>query len=197
MRAPRAGTHPLSFSRPPSTGALRLAELLRSYWFLCIVFLIVLSVPDLMGRCDLYPATTTWERFRWDFVEFSLAIALLTKVLTAADPLRIVAPLNMWALFAFLTHVMLARALPVPSTGAAIEVALMPVFVLIWKLMGWLKGGSSGGKARELDVGGETNSLVASLNAQPPDVKVPMPPGAAEKKPYGTFGSFFRHGSGR
>ena len=148
--------------------------------------MIVFSIPDLIGRCDMYPATTLWERIRWDFDELLLAIALLTRCLHASDPLRIFAPLNYWALFAFMTHVMIARILGTPSFGAAFLFALMPVFVLGWKSYGWFAkpDGAIGAAGK-----GEASQLFAPLDAVPPDVKVPVKPDEG-KKPYGTFGLF-------
>ena len=177
----------------PFAGQERIMEIGRAYWFLVITFMIVFSVPDLLGRCDMYPATTLWERIRWDFDELLLSIALLTRVLHASDPLRIMAPLNYWALFAFVSHVMFARALNTPSFGAAIEFALMPVFVLAWKSYGWFARSSEG--AVEAGARGEKSQLFVPLDAVPPDVKgAPANPEGATSatKPYGTFGGLFR-----
>ena len=114
----------------PLLHADALATHLRAYWVFVGTLLLLTTMPDLLGRCDLYPPLSAWERLRWDAVELGLAVLLLTKTLVAADPLRIVMPLSWWALFAYVSHVMLSRTLPTPSDAAVIEFGLLPVFVL-------------------------------------------------------------------
>lgn len=40
-------------------------HVLRAYWLFYLCFLLFLYQPPLLGRCDLWPALTVWERFRW------------------------------------------------------------------------------------------------------------------------------------
>merc|ERR1719453_1651093 len=98
----------------------------KSYWPLVIVVLIMLREPTLLGRCDVHPAYGLWERTRWYLIEYVLLLLLLTKTLECSEPLRLVPPLACWGIFAFCTHVMLARVLPVPYAWV-VEMLLLPV----------------------------------------------------------------------
>lgn len=53
-------------------------------------------MPALLGRCDIYPALTTWERFRWYIEEAALQVLLLTRSVDGADPADICGPLGWW-----------------------------------------------------------------------------------------------------
>jgi len=123
----------------PLSGASGIVSLVQPYWLFVATFMILTSMADLTGRCDLYPATTLWERIRWDSIELLLAIMLVTKTLTASDPLKIIGPLSWWALFAFCTHVFFARVFPHPSLAAVLEFALMPVFVAGFRIFDMMK----------------------------------------------------------
>jgi hypothetical protein len=117
----------------PLYGSSTLAYYTAAYWILIATALLLTTIPDLLGRCDLYPPLTIWERFRWDIVEMALAILLLTKSLVATDPLGILTPLGWWALFAFTTHWMFAHFFkPHPSTAAAIEFSLGFLALVYW-----------------------------------------------------------------
>jgi len=122
----------------PLYGAATFAKYAGSYWLLLGTFLIILSMPNMLGRCDLYPAPTLWERFRWDTIEAVLTLLLLTKTLASADPCKLVTPLSWWALFAYCSHLFFSRVFPViglpSSTGVVVEVILMPTFVIGFKL---------------------------------------------------------------
>uniref|UniRef100_A0A6U7MFS3 Acyltransferase 3 domain-containing protein n=1 Tax=Haptolina brevifila TaxID=156173 RepID=A0A6U7MFS3_9EUKA len=135
---------PMSFAGVPHLGMLYLLGLLhqsvnlvfwpslkkclQSYWLLCLLPLLFLYMPDLLGRCDLYPAVTIWERFRWYAVEAALMSFVLGRILVATDPYVILGHLGWWALFAYVTHVMFARLLPSPG-GAIVEFLFIPIFV--------------------------------------------------------------------
>lgn len=106
----------------------RLKTCLQSYWLLNFVFLLLLSMPTLLGRCDLFPAVTAWERFRWLAFEAVLMVLILGHVFEASDPFGVLGPLGWWALFAYVTHVGLARTLRSPW-GALVEFAFIPAFL--------------------------------------------------------------------
>lgn len=141
-----------------------------SYWIFVAVGLLLMTMPDLLGRCDLYPPQTVWERFRWDFCEAGFALLLLTKTLTMSDPAGLVGPLSWWSLFAFCSHLALARSLSMPSLAGVIILGTAPLFVVALKL-------SASQKKRAEQ--SHTAPLVSKdLGMQPPD---------AARKPYGTF----------
>lgn len=123
----------------PLSGSSGFVSFVQPYWLFVATLLILTSMADLTGRCDLYPPTTLWERFRWDAIEFVLAIMLVTKTLSASDPLKIISPLSWWALFAFCSHVCFARVFSQPSSAAILEFALMPVFVLGFRIFDMMK----------------------------------------------------------
>jgi hypothetical protein len=140
-RPPKPRSHPArphaSRQAQPLLGSAAIARFVQPYWLFVATFLLLSTTPDLLGRCDLYPPTTLWERCRWDGVEFSLLLLLLSRALVTTDPLALLPPLSAWALVAFSTHVMLARLLPTPSRAAALEFGLAPLFVLVYKRAGW------------------------------------------------------------
>jgi len=114
----------------PFYGAALFAKAVRAYWLIIVACpLLILQMPELVGRCDTYPPLSAWERFRWYFCELLLLLLLLTRSLEATDPFNILTSLGWWALFAFCSHVMFARTLPAPY-GAILEFGLIPLFVL-------------------------------------------------------------------
>lgn len=127
-----------------------LAGYMRDYWVFLGTALLLTTMPDLLGRCDLYPPQTIWERFRWEVVECVFAVLLLTKALIASDPLGLVTPLGWWALVAYVSHVMLSRVSPTPSDAAIIEFALAPLFVLGFHLAAYRKRTYGGADAAPL-----------------------------------------------
>ena len=76
-RATRTPDHALHAAH---TARLTRPRRRQAYWLFVATLLIVLTVPSLVGRCDLYPATTLWERLRWDASELLLLVLLLAKV---------------------------------------------------------------------------------------------------------------------
>lgn len=120
----------------PFAYSTRIVHAIKSYWplYFCM-YLLLCNMPTLTGRCDIYPPLFAWERFRWYSGEAALQILLLTRALDASDPYDVCGALSWWALFAFCTHLMLARTLPVPY-GALIEYATIPIFLLAFKWPG-------------------------------------------------------------
>jgi hypothetical protein len=49
----------------PFAGSAAFAHFVRAYWLLFVPLLILLSMPTLYGRCDIYPPEFLWERIRW------------------------------------------------------------------------------------------------------------------------------------
>lgn len=127
----------------PLYGSEKIASVIRAYWLFYIVFLLFLYQPPLLGRCDLYPALTTWERFRWFFPEASLMVLILTRTFEATDPYGIVAILSWWSLFAYVSHVAFIRLVPEPW-GVCIVYAFIPVFFLTARAMRCITGRKAG-----------------------------------------------------
>merc|ERR1719361_2139135 len=100
-----------------------------------------LGNPDVLGRCDLYPMLTWWERFRFYAIEFIFLAVLASGALNTSDSKKVSGWLNTWALFAYCFHVAFARVLPVPY-GAVVTVAFIPIFFLM------LRNGGGKGASR-------------------------------------------------
>ena len=173
----------------PLLGTHAIARYARAYWLILFTFLVLTSMPDLTGRCDLFPPLTVWERLRFDISELVLAVLLLTRTLDCADPLGIFGPLNYWALVAFCTHVMLVRIFAsfTPSFAATIEFAFAPIFVLVFKRMGWANlndgrgsdqsrggGGSGRGSPIRLARSPSAAALVGSAAERGPSSSSPL-----------------------
>mmetsp|Transcript_5325 Transcript_5325/g.13263 ORF Transcript_5325/g.13263 Transcript_5325/m.13263 type:complete len:428 (+) Transcript_5325:338-1621(+) len=90
------------------------AARIRAYWPIFLAVLMLLGMPNMTGRCDLYPPDTCWERFRFYLIELALVIAFVSGAFNTSDPLKVTRWMNHWALFAYCTHVALARLLPAP-----------------------------------------------------------------------------------
>jgi len=176
----------------------RLHVCFQSYWLFMLVPLLLLSMPALVGRCDLYPALTVWERFRWLFTEATLMAFILSRVYEASDPYGLCAILGWWALFAYVTHVMFARLVPTPY-GAIIEFGFVPLFISFGK---WQEGTLTldclSAAGRQVVSGGwwtdpapwgteplRANEQEAGLRAGEAGLKG----GGASSDAYGTFGS--------
>jgi hypothetical protein len=174
----------------PFAGSEGYARDVRSYSVLIIVMLTSISMPELLGRCDIYPPLTMWERFRSYFLEAFLATVLLTGAVSASDPHGLLRPLGWWALIAFCTHVMLARILPTPF-GAVVEYALIPIFIAGDLCLrrpvnrgdegDGADGGGGGGGGRSPWRSQERSRKGGAGSDEPPML------GARGEQPYGTF----------
>lgn len=114
----------------PLKGQETIAKATWSYWPMLTMILCLLSQPNMIGRCDMYPPAFMWERFRHRAGECILAICFLTASFQCSDPWNIVATMNYWSLFAYTFHVAFYRLLDSPN-GAALTFAFIPVFFLI------------------------------------------------------------------
>lgn len=111
----------------PLKGQEAVARVIREYWPLWIMVLLLLSMPHVEGRCDLDPLNTWWERLRFRAVEAALLVALLSGALNTGDSLGVTRWLNVWALFAYCSHVAWARLFGVPY-GAVVSYASAGIF---------------------------------------------------------------------
>eukprot|EP00928_Gymnodinium_smaydae_P095001 TRINITY_DN8090_c0_g1_i1.p1 TRINITY_DN8090_c0_g1~~TRINITY_DN8090_c0_g1_i1.p1 ORF type:complete len:351 (-),score=15.65 TRINITY_DN8090_c0_g1_i1:137-1108(-) len=108
-------------------GRQALNKFIRAYWPMCFAVCLLLSMPTMLGRCDLNPPNTYWERFRFYFVELALALALLSGALESGDPYGATGWLCKWALYAYCCHVAWARLLDSPW-GAVISYSSLILF---------------------------------------------------------------------
>ena len=169
-----AGKHPFY-------GSAKFAECFKAYYLIVFAVLIVLSMPTLLGRCDRYPPETIWERFRWYIVECVLTLAVLTRSIdvpsASGDPLNLLTPLGWWALWAFCSHVMFARTLPMPWGAVTTYLSAIP-FVVLFNFI--LPAAGLGKKKDETPVESSVEPMLAKAA-----------PAAEPPKPYGTFGGLF------
>jgi len=96
-------------------GKESIANWVRAYWPLMLGVMMLLSTPELIGRCDVNPPQTVWVRFRFYFTELCLIVCFVTGAFNTSDPWKWTGWLNTWALFAYITHVAWYRLLPVPG----------------------------------------------------------------------------------
>mmetsp|Transcript_114776 Transcript_114776/g.180739 ORF Transcript_114776/g.180739 Transcript_114776/m.180739 type:complete len:451 (+) Transcript_114776:78-1430(+) len=57
-------------------GSTTIQRLLQSYWPMLLFVMMLASIPDYYGRCDLSPPNTTWERVRFYSIEGILVLCL-------------------------------------------------------------------------------------------------------------------------
>lgn len=115
-------------------GKAAVARFMREQWPIWLCILLLLSTPEVTGRCDLQPLNTLWERFRFRTIEVVLLVALLSGALNTSDSLGITRWLTVWALAAYCLHVAFARVLPAPY-GAVVTYGMVPLFWLRdWQL---------------------------------------------------------------
>ena len=96
MRPARADALGLVAYVYPFAGSEWIRLSFSAYWLFYLVPYLILTMPALLGRCDIYPALTTWERFRWYIEEAALQVLLLTRSVDGADPADICGPLGWW-----------------------------------------------------------------------------------------------------
>eukprot|EP00438_Fugacium_kawagutii_P011038 Skav204828 [mRNA] locus=scaffold3914:302688:321180:+ [translate_table: standard] len=102
----------------------------------CEVILLC-SMPQVSGRCDLHPLNSAWERLRFRFV---LVTGLVSGAFRVDDPKGVTPWMNLWSLqlgyrggsavYAYCFHVAWARMLPKPY-GAVVTYGSIPLFY-IW-----------------------------------------------------------------
>jgi hypothetical protein len=105
----------------------------------------------------------------------------LTRTIEASDPFDICGVLGYWALFAFCTHVMFARTLPIPW-GAVVVISCAPVFLAAAKwphspLYHRFDTRDKGGKGGML-AGEDVEPMIPPKDSEPPN---------REPVEYGTF----------
>lgn len=113
-------------------GHRNFASTVQGYWPIFIFFLLLLSCADMEGRCDLVPASSTWERLRFYGIEMTFGLCLTTEAFKVGDPFKCGAAkwLGYWALYAYCFHVAWARLFPQPY--GAVFTYTSAVFFYFW-----------------------------------------------------------------
>jgi hypothetical protein len=111
----------------PLRGSQAIVDWVRSYWALLLMILLILSMPDMWGRCDEHPPYATWERLRWNLGELIMVVCFVTGSFAMSDPHRVTTWLGYWALYAYCCHVMWFRLLGCPY-GAVMTFSFIGVF---------------------------------------------------------------------
>lgn len=113
----------------PMKGKELIQKVIHGYWPLLFAMALTWAMPHVEGRCDLDPMNTWWERMRFYSLEASLLILLFSDAISPRDPYEIMNYLNMWALFAYCSHVAWARLFPVPFGGVFTYLSIVPFVI--------------------------------------------------------------------
>jgi hypothetical protein len=120
-----------------------------------------------------------------------MSAALHRQLHVLTDAVGSICAAGWWALFAFTTHVALARALPMSGGGSHAafftEVGLIPLFMLAFAYVPALSA-----RTEPRDSGGEEVPLEPGLGFAQRDFEK----SEAKAPPYGTFGALFSSSSG-
>merc|ERR1711874_872276 len=95
---------------------------------------LIMGTPETYGRCDIHPANTYWERFRFYSIECTLTILFVSGTFNTSDPYLVTEWLNKWALFAYCFHVAFDRLIPRPY-GALVSFGSVVLFYLNHKYL--------------------------------------------------------------
>jgi len=113
-------------------GKATITKVVQNYWPMIAFALMIASMPDMFGRCDLMPASTVLERIRFYGIEMALCVILVTGCLKLGDPYNCIEWLSYWALYAYCFHVAWARLLPVPY-GATVTYGSALLVYCAWQ----------------------------------------------------------------
>mmetsp|Transcript_57737 Transcript_57737/g.137424 ORF Transcript_57737/g.137424 Transcript_57737/m.137424 type:complete len:561 (+) Transcript_57737:85-1767(+) len=127
----------------PLSGSNAIASAARAYWPFIFMFLCLLTMPDMFGRCDVHPAGMLWERFRFNMGELTMVILFATGALECNDPFNLISWMGPWSLYAYCFHVCWYRLMGSPAAALITFGSLAPFYGMY--LLGLL-GGSKGGK---------------------------------------------------
>lgn len=116
----------------PLKGHKQIASWFSSYWPIVFVFLLLMCFPEMVGRCDLLPPETYWERSRFYGIELILVTLFVTGSFKMSDPWKCTGWLSYWALYAYCFHIFWARVVPEPY-GAVITYSHIAVFYALSK----------------------------------------------------------------
>mmetsp|Transcript_58695 Transcript_58695/g.163791 ORF Transcript_58695/g.163791 Transcript_58695/m.163791 type:complete len:520 (+) Transcript_58695:41-1600(+) len=115
----------------PLSGSKAIAAAVRAYWPLLFMLLCLLCQPDMIGRCDMLPPGTVWERGRHRAGEGIVMVCFATGALKTSDPYNVTVWMGWWALYAYAFHIAWYRLLGSPY-GAVLTFASIGVFYAIY-----------------------------------------------------------------
>mmetsp|Transcript_85426 Transcript_85426/g.160872 ORF Transcript_85426/g.160872 Transcript_85426/m.160872 type:complete len:582 (+) Transcript_85426:78-1823(+) len=111
----------------PLAGTQRIASVVQSYWPLLIMILCLVTMPEMVGRCDMHPPVYWWERLRFNMGELILVVCFMSGGFKTSDPYNVTVWLGWWALYAYCFHVAWARLLGHPW-GALLTLGSIVIF---------------------------------------------------------------------
>jgi len=117
----------------PMKGKNLIVHLIQNYWPVWMVTLMIWTMPHVHGRCDLDPLNTWWERMRFRGLTAALLVLFFSGAMSTGDPYGVIKWMNMWALYAYCTHVAWARLLPVPWGAAFTYGCLVPFLMFAYR----------------------------------------------------------------
>jgi len=160
---------------------LATTQVIQEYWPLLVLLLLFLTLPDAMGRCDLHPMSTTWERLRFYVIEFMLIAAFGSGSMNTSDSLGVTGWLGAWALYAYCFHVAWDRLLPRPYGAVLTYISAIVIFAL----RNWSIGRKSGRSDRndvqmknmnpDVEQAASTSEIIAKESAMAANGSVDAP----------------------
>jgi len=120
----------------PLGGSEAISKGARAYWPFIFMFLCILAMPDMYGRCDVHPAGLMWERLRFSMGECTMVLLFATGALKCGDPFNVTGWMGWWSLYAYCFHVCWYRTLGTPAAAGVTFGSILPFYVMYQ--MGWL-----------------------------------------------------------
>lgn len=112
------------------SGSDVIASSVQAYWPLLFMLLCSLTMPDMIGRCDMFPPGHTWERFRHSAGQCLLAVIFVAGGFKIEDdPHGVTKWLGWWSLLAYISHVACFRLLGSPYGAILIFALIIPFYV--------------------------------------------------------------------
>mmetsp|Transcript_113003 Transcript_113003/g.200269 ORF Transcript_113003/g.200269 Transcript_113003/m.200269 type:complete len:561 (-) Transcript_113003:75-1757(-) len=114
----------------PLQGQERVVTAMRSYWPFFMMILCLIAMPNMTGRCDMFPPGMLWERCRERTGEILMTICFVTAAFKVSDPWNITVWMGKWSLFAYCFHLGFYRVLGSPY-GPALTFSFIPFFYFL------------------------------------------------------------------
>lgn len=110
-------------------GSDAIARCTQAYWPLLFMLLCLLAMPDMTGRCDMFPPGHAWERFRHSAGQCLLAVIFVAGGFKIEDdPHGVTSWLGWWSLFAYISHVACFRVVGSPYAAILIFLLMVPFY---------------------------------------------------------------------
>eukprot|EP00971_Amphidinium_carterae_P012028 237343-Amphidinium_carterae.1 len=120
----------------PLTGSDTIRKAAQAYWPFIFMFLCLLAMPDMYGRCDVHPAGLIWERLRFCMGEYIMVVLFATGAFECGDPFNVTGWMGWWSLYAYCFHVCWFRSLGTPVAAVVTFGSILPFYMM--HHMGWL-----------------------------------------------------------